>query len=89
MTASKVIVTTSKLDALANSIAAKSGATLPLTIDEMKTAVDSIEGGGTGGIYQDANGYIVLGSEESGGTGTSGYTIDENDYIKPDEKQLV
>ena len=38
----KVIVTTSKLDALATSISEKSGATLPLTIDEMKTAVDGI-----------------------------------------------
>lgn len=41
----KVIVTTSKLDALATSISEKSGATLPLTIDEMKTAVDGISSG--------------------------------------------
>lgn len=44
----KVIVTKSKLDALATSISTKSGASTPMTIDEMKTAVDSISGGGGG-----------------------------------------
>lgn len=44
----KVIVTKSKLDALATSISTKSGATTPMTIDEMKTAVDTISGGGGG-----------------------------------------
>lgn len=42
----KVIVTKSKLDALATSISTKSGAGTPMTIDEMKTAVDSISSSG-------------------------------------------
>lgn len=44
--ANKSIVSNTKLDALAQAIATKSGATLPLTVDGMKTAVDSIETGG-------------------------------------------
>ena len=39
--ANKQIVTTSKLDALADSIASKTGAAAPLTIDQMKSAVDN------------------------------------------------
>jgi hypothetical protein len=39
---SKVLITSSKLDHLANTISAKSGATLPLTIAEMNAAVESI-----------------------------------------------
>lgn len=39
---SKVSITRSKLDTLAVSISTKSGATLPLTLDQMKTAVDGI-----------------------------------------------
>ena len=45
---SKVLITRSKLDGLASTIAAKSGATLPLTIAQMDAAVGSIVvGGGT------------------------------------------
>lgn len=45
---SKVLITRSKLDDLATTIAAKSGATLPLTIAQMDAAVDGIVvGGGT------------------------------------------
>lgn len=44
---SKVLITRSKLDALANTISTKSGATLPLTLDEMDAAVRSISGGGS------------------------------------------
>ena len=40
--ATKEIVSKTKLDALANSIAEKSGVSAPLTIDQMKTAVDNI-----------------------------------------------
>lgn len=43
---SKVLITSSKLDHLANTISAKSGAALPLTIAEMDAAVESISGGG-------------------------------------------
>ena len=39
---SKVLITRSKLDDLATTIAAKSGATLPLTIAQMDAAVESI-----------------------------------------------
>lgn len=44
---SKVLITRSKLDDLATSISAKSGEALPLTLDEMKDAVDGIQPGGT------------------------------------------
>lgn len=43
---SKVLITRSKLDDLATSISAKSGEALPLTLDEMKDAVDGIQTGG-------------------------------------------
>lgn len=43
---SKVLITRSKLDELATTIAAKSGATLPLTIAQMDAAVQGISGGG-------------------------------------------
>ncbi len=46
---SKVLITRSKLDGLATTIAAKSGATLPLTIAQMDAAVQGIETGGGGG----------------------------------------
>lgn len=42
---SKVLITRSKLDGLATTIAAKSGATLPLTIAQMDAAVQGISGG--------------------------------------------
>ena len=38
----KVVITKNKLDSLANSIAAKSGVPVTLTLNQMKTAVDSI-----------------------------------------------
>lgn len=53
----KLIVTKSKLDALASSISEKSGVATPMTIAQMKTAVDGIAGGT---ITQDENGYLVL-----------------------------
>lgn len=45
----KVIVTKSKLDALATSISTKSGESLPMTIAQMKSAVDDISTGGGSG----------------------------------------
>lgn len=48
---SKVAITKSKLDTLANTIAAKSGVAAPLTLDQMDAAVQSIPTGG-GGTYQ-------------------------------------
>ena len=48
---SKVLITRSKLDDLATTIAAKSGATLPLTIAQMDAAVDGIVVGSGGDTY--------------------------------------
>lgn len=60
----KVIVTRSKLDLLADSISAKSGETLPLTIGEMKIAVDSIVLNtqiiGDGNLNLDENDYLYF-----------------------------
>lgn len=49
---SKVSITRSKLDTLANTIAAKSGVAAPLTLDQMDTAVRNIP---TGGITPSGN----------------------------------
>lgn len=67
-TMSKVSITRSKLDTLAVSISTKSGATLPLTLTEMKDAVDGIQTGGGGSVTQDQDGYIVLPSTGGGGS---------------------
>ncbi len=45
----KVTITKSKLDSLANTIAAKTGDPLPLTINQMKSAIYNLEIGGGGG----------------------------------------
>lgn len=68
MSDEKLIVTKSKLDSLATSISIKSGVQVPMTIAQMKTAVDGI-----GITAQDQNGYIVL--PTSGGGNTSPSTI--------------
>lgn len=47
MAANKVVVTKSKLDALADAVKAKSGTTENMTIDQMKAAVENM-GTGTG-----------------------------------------
>lgn len=62
---SKVSITRSLLDDLAMSISAKSGEPVPLTLTEMKDAVDGIQtGGGSGGnVWQDAQGYVHLDDE--------------------------
>lgn len=73
MSNEKVIVTKSKLDALATSISNKSGVATPLTIAQMKAAVDGIVGGT---ITQDEDGYIVL---SEGGEG-----ITANVYLNKD-----
>lgn len=75
---SKVLITRSKLDGLATTIAAKSGAALPLTIAEMDAAVASISGGGvdTSGDTVDAqhllSGYTA--HDASGSQITGSYT---------------
>lgn len=57
----RVVVTKSKLDALANSVAIKSGVPVTMTIDEMKAAVDSIElPESEYYIYQDSDGYVRI-----------------------------
>ncbi len=58
MSDEKLIVTKSKLDALATSISTKSGVATPMTIAQMKMAVDGIPSGGN--FYQDEDGYLVL-----------------------------
>lgn len=63
MSDTKLIVTKDKLDKLATSISTKSGVATPMTIAQMKAAVDNIAGGT---IYQDENGYLVL--SEGGNT---------------------
>lgn len=50
---SKVSITRSKLDNLATSISIKSGATLPLTLDQMIAAVDNM---GSSSTLTTANG---------------------------------
>lgn len=68
----KVSVTKSKLDSLAVSIALKSDEQLPLTLDEMKSAVDGIQTGGGG---------IVI-TDETNATGTTAVvTGDEIELI--------
>lgn len=65
---SKVSITRSLLDDLAMSISAKSGEAVPMTLTEMKDAVDSIQTGGGGSVTQDQDGYIVLPSTGGGGS---------------------
>lgn len=61
---SKVVVTRSKLDLLADSVSAKSGESLPLTIGEMKVAVDGIVLNsqiiGAGELDVDENDYLYF-----------------------------
>lgn len=57
----KVIVTKSKLTSLANSVAAKSGLPVLMTIDEMKAAVDGIAlPESEYYIWQDEDGYVHM-----------------------------
>ena len=75
MSDEKLIVTKSKLDALATSISNKSGVATPLTIAQMKAAVDAMAGGGT--IIQDENGYLVISENGEQGDGQLRYSIDD------------
>lgn len=77
---SNVLVDKNKIDLLANSISAKSGEPLTLTLDEMVEAVDGIESGGGGSVTQDAQGYIVL-SPDGGGGGESEFEQVEYTFI--------
>ena len=73
--ANKVLVTKSKLDLLADSVSAKSGVSLPLTIGEMKIAVDGIQLNtqiiqiNSSEVYLDENDNLVF-DENSGGGST-------------------
>ena len=71
MSDEKLIVTKSKLDALATSISTKSGVATPMTIAQMKAAVDNLA---CGTITQDADGYLVISGE---GDATPRWTADE------------
>lgn len=70
---SKVLITRSKLDGLASTIAAKSGATLPLTIDQMDAAVDGIVVGGGVDTSQDTvdAAHLLSGYTAHDSTGTA------------------
>lgn len=59
----KVIVTKNKLDTLANSISEKSGVSTPMTLNEMKTAVDSITTGGGSGGTDTSDATLISGSQ--------------------------
>jgi hypothetical protein len=64
----KVIITKSKIDNLANSISTKSGVSTPMTLTQMKAAVDSIitgDGGVVREVWQDENGYVHLSNESA------------------------
>lgn len=73
MSDTKLIVTKDKLDKLATSISTKSGVVTPMTIAQMKAAVDGITGGT---IIQDENGYLVISENGEQGDGQLRYSID-------------
>lgn len=78
--ANKVLVTKSKLDLLADSVSAKSGVSLPLTIAEMKIAVDGIQLNtqiiGDGDLEVDENDYLYF--DEDGEIVLGTKTITQN-----------
>lgn len=81
MSDTKLIVTKDKLDKLATSISTKSGVSTPLTIAQMKAAVDGLV---CGTITQDENGYLVISDE---GDSTQRYSLEEictNEFVEGD-----
>ena len=63
---SKVLVTKSKLDTLASVIGGKSGETVPMTIDEMTSAVEGIQtGGGPANLQTKSETYTPSTSSQS------------------------
>lgn len=74
MSDTKLIVTKDKLDKLATSISTKSGVATPMTIAQMKVAVDGISGGT---ITQDEDGYLVLDEGEAQGDGQLKYSMND------------
>lgn len=82
---------TDKLDAIADSIRAKTGKTALMTLDEMPAEIASISGGGSGGgvdeskVFGDA--YIIL-TPNRQISSESYYDIDLSDYIT-DTSQIV
>ena len=79
---SKVIVTRSLLDLLADSVSAKSGESLPLTIGEMKVAIDGIVLNsqiiGDGNLDIDENDYLYFDDDGTGIVPTGTITITAN-----------
>ncbi len=61
--ADKVIVTKNKLDDLADSISTKAGVATPMTLSEMKTAVDNIQTGGGSGGTDTSDATLTSGSQ--------------------------
>lgn len=66
----KVLVTESYLEDIADSIRAKNGSASTYTPAQMSGAIDALPSGGS--VTQDANGYIVLPSTGGGGGGGGG-----------------
>lgn len=62
---SKVSITRSKLDDLATAISAKSGATLPLTLAQMQTAVQNIPSGGSPTLQTKTKSYTPTTSQQT------------------------
>ena len=84
---SKVAITKSKLDTLANTIAAKSGVAAPLTLDQMDAAVQSIQTGG-GGTYQTKE-HITPTESSQTITADTGYDALESVQIDPISSSYV
>lgn len=74
---SKVVVTKEKLDHLANCVSAKSQEPILLSVDEMAEAVLKIKTG-SATIYQDQNGYLVLGEDAAESPTVSQLSVTEN-----------
>lgn len=72
--ADKVIVTRNNLDILADSISEKSGVATPMTLAQMKSAVDSISGGGAPNLQSKSVSYTPTETAQSQSvTADSGY----------------
>lgn len=72
---SKVSITRSKLDNLAVAVSAKSGATLPLTIAQMQTAVENIPTGGGTLITKNITANGTYDAEDDNADGYSSVTV--------------
>lgn len=72
---SKVLITKTKLDNLAVAVSAKSGATLPLTIAQMQTAVEGIPSGGGTLVTKSITQNGTYDAEDDNADGYSSVTV--------------